>query len=305
MLTKFWEKAGEGLSARWMDYLLGPAFLFWGGGLVILMFDFGFYKAWDWISSRDVPTQAAVLLVGVFLLFLSSKLMEQMRFGFLRLLEGYWPWPLRYLAAPFSRMQWRRIQRQRERWNVLKDKEENGVLTVPETRELARLETSGHYAPVEFSDCMPTSLGNILRAAESAPRSKYGLDAVVCWPRLWLLLPKDARDALAEVRKSLDTLVEFLAWGLFFLVWAFWQPWAILISLLWMTVAYLLALQSARAYADLLESAFDLYRWSLYESVRWEAPTVSGADEIALGARLTEFLWRGTSALPVQYKKQA
>lgn len=52
-------------------------------------------------------------------------------------------------------------------------------------------------------------------------------------------------------------LVEFWAWGLFFLVWAFWQPWVILISLFWTTVTYLLALQSARAYADLLESAFD------------------------------------------------
>lgn len=302
MLTKFWEKMGEGLSARWLEYLLGPAFLFWGGGLLIMVFNIGFYTVWNWITGRDVPTQVILLLAGVFLLFLSSKLMEQVRFGFLRLLEGYWRWPLRYLADPLRKWQWKRIQRGRDRWNALMERKEKGLLTYEEARQLARLEMDGHYAPTNAAECLPTGLGNILRAAESAPWERYGLDAVVCWPRLWLLLPKDCRDALAESRRRLDTLVELWAWGLIFLVWAIWWPWAILVSLLWQVIAYRLALDAARVYADLFISAFDLHRWSLYESAHWEKPAVSGATEVALGQRLSEFFWRGTSESPVTYQ---
>ncbi len=116
MLTKFWDKIGEGLSARWLEYLFSPALLFWGGGLLLaVFFCIGFAPAWDWLSSRDLPTQTALLLAGVGLLFLSSKLMEQVRFPMLRLLEGYWRPPLAWLAAPLRRWQWRRIQKGRER----------------------------------------------------------------------------------------------------------------------------------------------------------------------------------------------
>lgn len=303
MLTKFWEKTGESLSARWLEYLFGPAFLFWGGGLVVLALEIGFDTVWGWISSRDALTQAVLLVVGALVIALSSKLMEQLRFPFLRLLEGYWPWPLRYLAAPLSRWQWQRIERQRERWNVLKGKEEQGNLSLAETRELARLEMAGHYAPPRLSDCLPTRLGNTLRAAEVALRDKYGLDAIICWPRLWLLLPAEARQSLAEVRQSLDMRVELWAWGLLFLLWTVWQPWAAPVAVLWMWGAYALALEAARVYADLFEAAFDLYRWRLYEAARWEVPSVCGAEEVALGQRLTEFLWRGTAQPPVRYHK--
>jgi hypothetical protein len=302
MLTKFWESTGAGISERWLRQLLGPAFLFWGGGLLIIVFKIGFYDVWNWIASRDVSTQTAVLLAGLLIVTFSSQLMGKMRFGFLRLLEGYWSWPLSYLIVPFTRIQHRLIERDRERWNGLMDKFEKGNMTPVQKRELSRLEANGHYTPADLDDCMPTNLGNVLQSAESTPRHKYGLDAVICWPRLWLLLSKDVREVLDTARQTLDTLVELWAWGLFFLIWAFWWRWAILISLLWMAIAYLLAVQSARTYADLLESTFDLYRWSLYSSMHWAVPARSGAEEIAVGKQLTEFLWRGTSEAPIPYK---
>lgn len=306
MMGKFWEGIGSGLSERWLQYLLGPAFLFWGGGLLIYVYSQvcgGFYTAWDWISSRDAPTQLAALLIGVFVLFLSSKLMEQLRFSFLRLLEGYWAWPLRYLAPLFTRLLNTSIDRDRKQWDALMDKKDEGALTQSEARELARLEARGHYVPVRAEDRMPTRLGNILRSAEKAPDHRYGIDAVIAWPRLWLLLPKDTRDMLSASRANLDTLVELWAWGLFFLAWAFLWPWAALIALAWMLIAYLLTLRAARTFADLLVSAFDLHRWLLYEAVHWDAPATSGEDEVKIGKSLTELLWRGTTAKPVKYKK--
>lgn len=295
------DKLGEGLSARWLEHLFSPALLFWGGGLLIVGLHMGYEEAWAQLKDLDVNAQIVLVLAGLLLVALSSKLMEELRFSFLRLLEGYWRAPLSWLAEPLRLRQWRRIEKGRNRWNELMQRREKGILTYAEARELARLEVEGHYAPAAGEDCLPTALGNILRAAEAAPRERYGLDAVICWPRLWMLLPQEVRQVLGESRRALDLRVELWAWGLLFLGWAFLWPWAALIALGWMWLAYALAMDTARVYADLLESAFDLYRWKLYEAANWEKPARSGEAEITLGKRLTEFFWRGTSAQPISY----
>lgn len=303
MISKFMDKLGEGLSARWLEHLFSPALLFWGGGLLIVGLRMGCETAWTQLKGLDVNAQIALVLVGLLLVMLSSKLMEELCFSFLRLLEGYWRTPLAWLAEPLRRWQWRRIEKGRNRWNELMARREKGPLAYAEARELARLDVEGHYAPALRNDCLPTALGNILRAAEAAPRERYGLDAVICWPRLWMLLPQEVRQVLGESRRALDLQVELWAWGLLFLGWVFLWPWAALIAIGWMWLAYALMLDAARIYADLLESAFDLYRWKLYEAAGWEKPALSGEAEIALGQRLTEFFWRGTSAQPIPYKQ--
>ena len=143
-----------------------------------------------------------------------------------------------------------------------------------------------------------------LSAAETTPTHKYGLDAFVCWPRLWLLLPDHTREELSIARSTLMTLVEIWTWGLLFLIWSTWSQWAILIALLWLWLSYTLALRAAMTYADLLEAAFDLHRWALYQAAHWPLPESTGDDEIAVGQRLTEFFWRGMTASQVQYQNQ-
>jgi hypothetical protein len=138
------------------------------------------------------------------------------------------------------------------------------------------------------------ALGNALRARERSPERKYGLDAVICWPRLWPLLPDIVRTDLINARSSLDRMVELWFWGLLFMVWTVWTPWAAAISLLWMVVTYGLARQAAMAYGDLLESAFDLHRLSLYDAMGWSRPAAI-QQEKETGKLLTEFLWRGTA----------
>jgi hypothetical protein len=54
-----------------------------------------------------------------------------------------------------------------------------------------------------------------------------------------------------------------------------------------------MTLQSAIAFADLIDAAFDLYHRSLYDALGWPYPKNS-LEEIVLGSFLTEFLWRGT-----------
>ena len=149
---------------------------------------------------------------------------------------------------------------------------------------------------------LPTALGNILRARERSPERKYGLDAIVCWPRLWHLLPENVRSDLSNTRSSLDRMVELWFWGLLFLLWSFVSLWAAAISLLWMMLTYSMVRQAAMAYGDLLESAFDLYRFSLYDAMSWTRPK-NAREEQTVGAKLTEYLWRGTGAQKISYGK--
>jgi len=219
--------------------------------------------------------------------------MERLRLPLLRLLEGYWPWPLRLLEKPLIALVRRRVQRQRERWSDLMQQRESQSLTPAERMELARLEQARLDVPPDLADLRPTAVGNILRGMERRIVHRYGLDAVLLWPRLWLLLPEDARQEIAAARESLDRLAEAWGWGLCFLVWAFWQPWAVLVALLWMLLAASLARALARTFAVLVQSAFDLYRWRLYEALHFPAPQEKGAAEVEAGQALTRYIQRG------------
>jgi len=168
-----------------------------------------------------------------------------------------------------------------------------GTLSWREQRELARLETWRGHTPRDEQDLLPTRFGSILRAAETRPRQRYGLDAVLLWPRLWLLLPENVRQDLSVARERLDGLATAWGWGLLFLGWTFAWRWAWVIALLWMAVVYLLLLESAQAFADLLVSTFDTQRWQLYEALHRPLPSESGAAEIAAGQALTRYVQRG------------
>ena len=294
MLNFSWEDLGEGLTNKWLQSALSVSFLFWAGGLGLFFLRFGWQPTWDWLIQLQATVQV-ILLIGVILLLVgSSLLVQQFSLNLLCLLEGYWPWPFRALGRALARQAARRRLSQESRWNELKGREEKSEpLSAAEKNQLARLERAIHYYPTTDEALLPSTLGNILRSAETAPAEKYGLDAYVCWPRLWLLLPEPVRDELTTAQQRLQTLVEWFAWGALFLVWTIWSPWAVLISLAWMLLMYRLLLQAARSFADLLEAAFDLYRWLLYEAMHLPPPAGGGETERTAGKHLSALFWRG------------
>jgi hypothetical protein len=140
---------------------------------------------------------------------------------------------------------------------------------------------------------MPTRLGNVLKSAESRSRYLYGLDAVICWPRLWLVLPEATRQELVRARVDLDAGARAVLWSALFAIWAAWWPWAAVIALVVAAAAYRGTVSAAGLYGDLITAAFDVHRPQLYQALRWPLPK-NPSEEKALGTALTKYLWRGS-----------
>ena len=316
MLAAFWKSVGGGLSERWLERLFGPAFLFWALGLILWIGPENLPAYWDRLEDLRVVTQSALLIGALLVLAVSDRLMKAFSLPVLRFLEGYWGWPLRRLAAWMAGKRRNSIIRQRYRWSELIQKREAGTLGWRESRELAHLESERRYTPRDPEDAMPTRFGTMLRAAETRPRQRYGLDPVLLWPHLWLHLPDRVREDLSAVRTELDRTADLWLWGLFFLLWGLvkaavmlfgrgwgWQSAVVWVGLAcgWLLVAYEMALQTARSFVDLLLAVFDSQRWVLYEALHGPAPTESGEAEIDVGDALTRFVQRGMTKKPISY----
>ena len=306
----------SGILQGWLGAPLRTGLIFWLGGLILWLLhilnwqtvnhlchnhltDGERFVRPEWLGRwdllRQLPETEAVLtlLILTAVMLLSGILVKTLQFGLLRWLEGYgWPQWLRGWRVNYYE---KRYQTKLKRWQVLAKKHRDNTLTPAELWEYAPLDKEMVRSP-ESSFRMPTQLGNILRGYEQRPREKYGLDMVIGWPRLWLLLPKATQEELTAARSALDEAIQVIAWGMLFLIWMIWSWWlALLIALLLMWGGYRLALQSADIYGQLLEATFDVHRHLLYQSLRWDLPK-SAAEEKQQGVALTAYLWRGTDS---------
>lgn len=293
MPTKFLESLGGKLAENWAANILTPAFVFWMGGLLAWIWRFSRKPLEDWLKLQSESLLIAVMVSGLLIIAVSAFLVQRFDLSVLRFLEGYWSVWLQPLRRWMIQQQEQDFKRKDKRWQTLADKQDVQVLTNEELEEYVTLDGQLMQFPSQPERLMPTKLGNILRAAESRPYDKYGLDAVICWPRLWLLLPDGVKKELQEARSSLNTAARFWLWSLLFIVWAVWAWWAVLAGLLGLVFAYCWAVDAAGVYCSLLESAFDLYRLELYKSLRWPIP-INPKQERELGKQLTNYLWRGS-----------
>jgi hypothetical protein len=293
--SAFWQAAGGKLAERWAAVAV-PALVFWLGGVLAFMLGRGGFHALqpfsDWLSKRSSPLQAAVLLAGLFLVAGSGVVVSRLTAPALALMEGYWPrplWPLRQRLAERINC---RADSASGHIQVLAGLVAGGEATPEQREEYMRIDRQLRRLPSR-PRVQPTRVGNTLRAAETRPIDKYGLDAVGLWPHLWLLLPQATRDEIAAARRSLDTAVEVCLWGLLFLAFTPWTLWALPAGLV-VTAASALAWVPARAevFADLVEATFDLYHDLLYRQLRWPLPA-NPADDRVSGRRLTTYLIRG------------
>ena len=298
MLTAFWQAVGGKLADRFAT-VSAPALVFWLGGLVAWTVHRRSLDAMKpqlaWLDRQGTGAQVAVLLTVLLALVGSGIVVGALAVPVLRFLEGYWPrWtdPFRlrlagWLAeraadgAPAWQEAYKRVR----------------PPAVPTARDLAvytRLERRRRRRPSSPGYFMPTPIGNILRAAERRPFDKYGLDAVVLWPRVWPLLPDTLRSDLLAARASLDRAAIAGVWGVLFCAFAPLTLWAIPIGLVVAATAVVIVIPDrAQVFGDLVEVAYDQYRTTLYTQLRWPLPA-NPKEERAEGHRLTSYLWRGS-----------
>ncbi len=303
MFAKLWEKVGEGLAGVFAPQALGPALLFWAGGLLVLGNKVGWTDVTNWLGGPPpLGSQLAVILGALIVLAVSAEIGGWLDRPALQVMEGYLPWPLRRLRFAAGRRCARAVEQREKRWQELakRAKTDSQSLSEEELSEVATLDAELGRYPVDRRHVLPTRLGNILRGAEEHAEIRYGLEICVVWPRLWLVLPGEVRGALTAARQRLSGATQLFLWAVFFAGWACYSLWALPVAAVGATVSYWAMVSAGGTYAELLRSTFDLYRFVLYEQVRWPVPK-RPEDEKVAGEGLTKFLFRGIADKEVVY----
>ncbi|WP_370418032.1 hypothetical protein AB8O64_04855 [Streptomyces sp. QH1-20] len=296
MIGRFWESVGGKLADRWAG-ASGPALVFWVGGLLAwLLGHGGWHRLTDlgtWLQRQSAAGQVAALLALLLGIATSSVVVGWAVEGTLRLMEGYPTRPVAFLRPLLLRWTRRSAQRVLTELQELAVEIAEGRATPDQRARFQHLDRRRRDWPSRPDRYMPTRVGNILRAGESRPVDKYGLDPVAVWPHMWLLLPSQVRQDLVAARTALDGAVAGFLWGLLFSVFTVWTPWALPVSAAAVTITCFFLLPArARSFADVVEAAIDLHRIDLYKQLRWPLPGDPVAER-ASGRLLTKYLVRG------------
>jgi len=213
MQTKFAESLGGKLAENWTANILTPAFVFWIGGLLAWVWRFGRKPLEYWLKQQPESLLIAVMVSGLLIIAVSAFVVQKLDLSILRFLEGYWSPCLFSLRRWMIRQKEYEFKQKDKRWQTLADRRDQQILTNEELEEYVTLDGQLMQFPSKPERLMPTKLGNIIRATESRPYDKYGLDAVICWPRLWLVLPNEVKKELQEARSNLNTAARFWFWS--------------------------------------------------------------------------------------------
>jgi hypothetical protein len=296
--SEFVGALGEKAAERWTSALFGPATLFWVVGLALWVVDEGSWndtgdRVIDWFGGLTGAEQVLVAIGALLVVTALDALVRRLAFPVLQLMEGY------RLLVRFSR-----LTKRKSRLLADAKAELDAFIAGPDLmtltpQQLDRYSTVAELvrrSPSSPAFLLPTQLGNILRGAETWPRDKYGLDGVICWSRLWLLLDEEVRAEIAKARQAIDDAVVLFIWGgLVLLAWGpvffFWVGLiALPIALAVCAFAYWWTKQQATVYADLVEAVYDVRRGELYHALRLPKPKRS-SEEPAQGEIVTSYLW--------------
>jgi hypothetical protein len=292
MMTKFWDKLSEGLAEGWNSRLLLPGVAFLALGLLAFIDSFGLSTLTLLMYGLDTTQGILLAVAGLLFIVLTGWAVQRLSLAVLRLFEGYWPRPFVRLSRVLANRNARMIAQKRLRRQDLGSRFDQ--LSGDERAEYNLLDAELPNFPKLDEHFLPTRLGNLLRAAEEYPNLRYGLEMSVVWPRLWLLLPETTREEISAARDALDTSTRRLVWSVLVAAWGMWAWWAPLLGMLGGFIFYWTMLSDAGIYAELLRAAFDLHRFDLYRSMRWELPADPESEQ-AYGEALTAYLHRGSA----------
>lgn len=267
-------------------------------GFLLLLLWAGAPGALSFQSARRTASglgAADVVLIGLAVL-LVAVVFAPFQLALVRLMEGGWP---AWSGAGFGRY-WQGRRRNALRADAQVGQDAGGAAAVSDA-EIQRAGVASSRLRERFPArdhlLRPTALGNVLVAMEDRAGRRYGLDAVVVWPRLYPVLDDPVRRVVDDRRNLLDAAARTsataaLATLVSTLLLAGSGRWLLLVALPAATtiVAYQAAVQAALAYARSVETSFDLCRFNLYRALHLPFPD-DGDTEHATNEALCDS-WR-------------
>jgi hypothetical protein len=213
-----------------------------------------------------------------------------------------------------------------------RSEDEELSLNVLKTAYYTTVATYDQLYPPANAEIMPTQFGNILKASEAYSGTRYGMDAVQFWPRLWHVIPPSYQQTIVEARNELSFLVNMSTLSVMFymlciLAILYNAPipgtnpdWGLVLD---NSIRYIIAgtfsflanrffnkaaIFSVGDFGVMIRSAYDLFRLDLLEQFRLKQPKNS-VEEFQVWQNLGELIVLGQESLdfkPLQYdiKKQ-
>ncbi|MDX6623841.1 MAG: hypothetical protein QOE75_1773 [Solirubrobacterales bacterium] len=248
-------------------------------------------ESWEGL---DGGIQVLLVIAAAGLIFVAANILANATHTIISLFEGYLP-----PASWFGRRacDW-------QLWRARKLLDDDDPRSQEESLDRFQRTFPVYPDPLEKMDVAPTRLGNVLRSAETYPKSRYGVDAVRFWPRLFPLIEDPIVSSMVASRTSMEFLlcVSFLA-GLYTLVASvvmilmaaptLWIYIALGVGTVVSFASYFGALGPASTYGEQVRTAYDLYRLELIRKLNYPLPATL-AEEHRTWAELTLFLDRGT-----------
>jgi hypothetical protein len=244
---------------------------------------------------------AAGAVVLTLTVLVGAILLRPFQIALVQSLEGYWRAGRLSQLAVGRHMSRRRVAEVRKLARTVGTGEYTAEAVVAAARrqrqtaalrERARSKLSRYPANGEHT--MPTSLGNILRMAETSAGERYGFSTVYMFPRLYPFLsqPLDA-----EYREQTNLLDSSAAFALLFgaltlltapMVWRL-DGWSVLplVAASIAALSYRGACTAAEHVAQQQCVAFDLHRFQMLRQMRQLLPT-TGEQELRENQSLTE-----------------
>lgn len=220
----------------------------------------------------------------------AALLLSGLQRPIIRLLEGY---PLeRVQRAPLLGQIYRwRLARWQHKFDQL-TRALDGEASKERTKAALRLNDS---FPARRESLLPSEFGNVLRAFETHPRRRYGLDGIAIWPLIGMLLSETERAEVEEARTDLHffvnlTIVSALA-GLLVTAdiacHASSAPSGIAQGAAAVTVAVAVSalfwrasIGAGRGWGRPVRASFDLHRLELYRRLGVRSPATTSDDEV-------------------------
>ena len=158
--------------------------------------------------------------------------------------------------------------------------------------------------PMDKRRILPTRMGNVFATIEEYPSVRYGMDAMVYWPRLIPVIPNEYAKIISNENINFTVLLNLsLLIGLFaleiFANYLLGDPkWSTLllggIFLLIFYLFYNFSIKSLITMGELVKTCFDLFRYEILRQMKIEVPE-DIEDEKYLWFSLTNYIASGES----------